>query len=63
MRDEPTHQPARVIAGHCPKCSEVVVVFNNHESWPPVVCKCGWGGGTNQVMHYIRLERAGVVRP
>lgn len=32
--EEPTHQPERVIAGNCPDCGRVVVVFNNRETWP-----------------------------
>lgn len=60
LMEEPTHQPARVIAGHCPSCGEVVVVFNNHETWPLVQCRCGWQGATTSVYNRIRLERNSV---
>ena len=59
-KDEPTHQPARVVVGHCPECHEVIVIFNNYEVWPPAVCKCGWGGATTSIEHYARFERGGV---
>lgn len=60
--DEPTHQPRRVIAGHCPKCLQVVVIFNNHEVWPLVHCKCGWAGATTAIHNHTRLETHGVIR-
>lgn len=55
--DEPTHQPDRVLTGRCPECRRVVVVFNNHESWPLVECRCGWTGATTQVDARHRLDR------
>lgn len=60
-KDEPTHQPARAIAGHCPVCLRLCIVFNNHEVWPLVVCECGWKGGTDQVGNRTRYERGGYV--
>lgn len=60
--EEPTHQPARVIVGHCPDCKRVVVVFNNHEVWPLVVCHgCGWHGATTAILHHTRLEQGGQI--
>lgn len=60
-KDEPTYQPARVIAGHCPECKRVVVVFNNHEVWALVKCDCGWAGATTQILNHTRLERDGKI--
>jgi len=60
-QEEPTRQPARVIVGHCPSCKEVVVIFNNYETWPYVTCKCGWGGGTTAIANRTRLERGGKI--
>lgn len=60
-KEEPTHQPARVVVGHCPKCLEVCVIFNNYEAWPPFVCKCGQGGATTQLLNKVRHERKGVI--
>lgn len=54
--EEPTHQPARVVAGHCPWCLRVVVVFNNYECWPAVVCECGWKGPTFAIANHTRLD-------
>lgn len=50
-----------VIAGQCPECKRVVVVFNSHEVWPLVRCSCGWAGGTTDIDNHTRLERDGVV--
>lgn len=58
--EQPTHQPQRVIAGHCPTCRSVVVVFNNFETWPLVECRCGWAGGTTEIDNHTRLEADGV---
>lgn len=55
--EQPTHQPERVVAGNCPDCGRVCVVFNNHEVWPLVVCCCGWTGATTDVRRHTRLER------
>lgn len=57
MTREPTHQPERVIAGNCPACGRLCVVFNNHESWPLVDCTCGWSGPTTSVLNHTRLDR------
>jgi hypothetical protein len=59
MAEQQTHQPARVICGHCPRCALVVVVFNNHEAWPAIRCACGWQGGTTEIEHKVRLEAGG----
>lgn len=48
-----------MVAGHCPSCKRVVVVFNNHGVWPPVVCACGWIGGTAAIAHHVRYENGG----
>lgn len=61
MTEEPTHQPKRVVVGHCPDCKEVVVIFNNYEAWPPVICGCGWAGGTTHILNRTRLETGGKV--
>ena len=53
---EPTHQPARVIAGHCPECDAPCVVFNNYEVWPLVECRCGWAGGTLDLADRVRID-------
>lgn len=61
MRDEPTHQPSRVLTGHCPECRRVVVLFNNYEVWPLIKCECGWRGATDRIDNSTRLERGGVI--
>lgn len=61
MAEQPTHQPERAIAGHCPACGAVTIVFNNHEVWPLVNCKCGWAGGTGSVVNRTRLESGGKI--
>lgn len=60
-KDEQTHQPSRIIVGHCPECKEVVVLFNNYEVWPLFKCKCGWKGSTDAVDNKTRLERGGKI--
>ena len=64
MTAEATHpdilQPARVIVGHCPACSAVLVVQNNYETWPYVQCRCGWGGTTHEVANRVRFGTGGV---
>lgn len=37
------------------------VILNNHEVWPPAVCKCGWGGATTQLLNHTRFAADGVV--
>jgi hypothetical protein len=59
VSEQPTHQPERVISGHCPDCRRVAVVFNNHEAWPAVRCVCGWAGATTGLDHLVRLENGG----
>lgn len=59
--NEPTHQPERVIVGHCPTCERVVVLFNNRETWALVVCACGWAGDTTSVKNRQRLDRGGYI--
>lgn len=59
--DETTHQPSRMVAGHCPDCGAVVCIFNEYGVWPPVVCKCGWAGGTTEIVNHVRLERGSVL--
>lgn len=54
--EEETHQPSRVIVGHCPQSGHVVVLFNSYEVWPYVSCLCGWKGATSQVMNRVRFE-------
>lgn len=54
-----THQPERLLAGRCPDCRRLVVVFNNYESWPLVACECGWEGPTGDVAERIRIDRHG----
>jgi len=58
-REEPTQQPERAIVGHCPECARVVILCNNHESWPLVVCHCGWEGGTDGIVNRVRVENGG----
>lgn len=53
-------QPARVIVGHCSACWRVLVVENEYEVWPYVVCECGWHGGTDEIANRIRYERDGL---
>lgn len=53
-------QPSRVIVGHCPACNLVLVVENEYEVWPWVVCRCGWGGGTDEIWNRVRYERGAV---
>lgn len=54
--EEPTHQPARVIAGNCPECGRLCVLFNNHEVWSLFRCSCGWVGATGEVVDYVRRD-------
>lgn len=53
-----TYSAERVIVGHCPECNAVLVVFNDHESWPLVACACGWRGATSEVAGYMRRTRS-----
>ena len=54
-------QPSRVIVGHCPRCGRVIVVENNYEIWPLVICACDWSGMTTEVARRARYERGGYV--
>lgn len=60
-QDEPTHQPERVIVGHCPSCNRVLVLFNNHEVWSLFKCQCGWYGNTMSIKNRTRLENGGKI--
>lgn len=51
-----TWSAERVIVGNCPDCTAPLVVFNDHESWPLVACKCGWRGATTE-FDSARYER------
>ena len=51
------YQPARAIVGNCPVCGDVLVVLNNYETWPWVVCRCSWGGTTHAIANRQRIER------
>lgn len=55
-----TRSAERVIVGHCPECDAVLVVFNDHESWPLVGCKCGWTGATAEFVS-TRFESGGLM--
>jgi hypothetical protein len=56
-----TYSAERVLICHCPDCAAVLVVFNDHESWPLVACACGWQGDTLSVDHHTRFEGRGVI--
>jgi hypothetical protein len=56
-----TYTAARVLVGHCPDCKNVLVVFNDHESWPLVGCQCGWQGDTLSLDTRTRYENDGSV--
>lgn len=60
MTDPNVRQPARVIVGHCPDCSQVLVVENNFEGWPWIECRCGWGGDTQEVANRVRFSQGEV---
>lgn len=53
-----TYSASRVLAGHCPECGKVLVVFNDGESWPLVACSCGWRGATTEFPS-VRLDPEG----
>lgn len=61
MTSKRIRQPARVIVGHCPRCSLVLVVENFGEVWPYVECSCGWHGDTLAIVNRARFERGGVL--
>jgi hypothetical protein len=46
-----TYTAARVLAGNCPECHRVLVVFNDGESWPSIACICGWRGAVGEFPH------------
>ena len=50
----------RLIAGNCPRCGEVVAVFNHGQTWPLVKCPCGWAGDTHAPLNKVRFERIAV---
>ena len=56
-------QADRVIVGFCPDCKRVVVVMNNHETWPLVPCTCGWEGATTDISNRTRFVRGGERTP
>lgn len=53
-----TYTASRVLAGHCPDCGLVLVVFNDGQTWPLVGCTCGWKGGTSELPS-VRLDAEG----
>lgn len=55
-----TYTAKRVLMGHCPDCGNVVVVFNDYESWPLIACTCGWTGDTLSILNRRRLEEGWV---
>lgn len=57
------YQAERVVVGHCPSCSRVVVLLNDREVWAPAICGCGWAGGSTDLLNHIRHERGGIVFP
>ncbi len=58
---EKTRQPSRVVVGHCPECSRVIVIENEYDVWPPATCVCGWADSTGAIANRVRYERDGVV--
>lgn len=52
---------ARLIAGNCPECGQVLAIANHGEPWPMFECPCGWEGDTHSVMNKVRLERVSPV--
>lgn len=55
--DDRISQPTRVIVGHCPACSRVLVIENDGEAWPFVDCECGWGGTTLDIADRVIVAR------
>lgn len=51
------HTPARAVVGLCPSCGQVLVVTNNHETWPLVECTCEWRGGTTELAEHRYYRR------
>jgi hypothetical protein len=35
----------------------VLIVMNDYEVWPLVMCHCGWAGGTGALLNYHRVVR------
>lgn len=63
----PVKQPERVIVGFCPVCQRLIVMLNNHESWPLAVCECGVSLATDNLERRVRYEHnpygQGVIAP
>lgn len=57
MPEEAILQPQRVVVGNCPECGRLFVIPNNHETWPPARCSCGWVDGLDGLIHRHRQER------
>ena len=54
---ERIHQPERAVIGNCPECTRVIIVLNDHETWPLAVCRCGWKDGITAIVNRTRYER------
>lgn len=51
------HAHQRAIVGLCPTCGLVLLVGNDHETWPLVRCDCGWAGGLGEMADERLIER------